>query len=105
MISEKITLEDCRSLTIEKLITEALIKFKKAFVENKLNLNGQEIGITSTKTRFRGSRFWFVCPSCKHRASKLYIHPLSQQIGCQKCLNLLYRKQRFKGMIEGENLL
>jgi|SRR3990167_10139608 len=105
MISEKITIEDCQFLSINQLADEARIKFKEQFIKSNFNVLGHPIKLTTTKTRFNGTRFWFICPSSKHRASKLYIHPQSQSIGCQRCLNLPYRKQRYKGMIEAENLL
>jgi hypothetical protein len=69
---------------------------------SQLKMMGIDVELIAAETRFNGVRFWFKCPLCQRRVGVLFKHPLSQAIGCRLCLNLRYRKQRYKGMIEGK---
>ena len=58
------------------------------------------IGFKTSHTAFGGTRHWFACPLCGRRAGVLFVHPITNAIGCRLCLGLDYRKRRFKGMVE-----
>lgn len=59
---------------------------------DKFNVNGQFFKYTSIPNRFGGFRWFFQCPKCSERASKLFLPPLAsglvQEYRCKKCHNL-----------------
>lgn len=95
-----ITIEDTPRIQIKDLLKQCRNGFKETMITSQLKTFGIEIELITTQTKFNGIRFWFKCPQCKRRAGVLYKHPISQVIGCRICLNLSYRKQRYKGMEE-----
>jgi hypothetical protein len=56
-------------------------------------MNGQvqTIHIEHTRTAFNGLRWWYACPYCSRRCSKLYW--TRSAIACRQCLNLHYQSQ------------
>ena len=66
---------------------------------------GIDIELIATETKFNGMRFWFKCPQCERRVGVLFKHTITEIIGCRICLNLHYRKQRYKGMVENLNII
>jgi hypothetical protein len=54
------------------------------------------VDLTTTRPRFGGLRFWFVCPlvvggrPCGRRAGKLYLPPWGRYFGCRRCYDLSY---------------
>jgi len=95
-------LENCQKIQIEKFLNECREKFKQSLISSELKMIGIDIELTTSKTNFNGIRFWFKCPQCKRRVGVLFKHYISEIIGCRVCLDLNYRKQRYKGMIEGK---
>lgn len=101
MISEKSTVaEYCQKVNINDFLKVARDRLKEDLVQMLLKGEGYTIGLTTAKTGFRGERIWFVCPRCTHRVGVLYRNPSSDVMACRKCLGLVYKKQRYKGMIE-----
>jgi hypothetical protein len=55
------------------------------------------IALTTTRPRFGGLRWWFVCPlsvndrACGRRVGKLYLPPRGRYFGCRHCHRLTYR--------------
>jgi hypothetical protein len=94
------SLEAGRRLTIDELIKEANKTLKRAILQARLEAFGAKIDLTTTKTRFGGIKYWFVCPNCGRRCGVLYRYPLNTLLGCRLCLGLRYRNQQYKGMIE-----
>ena len=94
--------ENVQCIKIDDLIRKAKDEFKLQFIKSSVNLNGKNVQLTTSNTRFNGSRLWFMCPVCNKRRGVLY--SLNSEIACGVCLNLKYRKQRFKGMTE-ENII
>jgi len=90
-----------QKIRIDDLVNQAQKGLKLRLVEARMETLGINIALTTSKTRFNGKRLWFVCPICKRRSGIIYQHSLSKMIGCRSCLDLKYRKQRFKGMLEG----
>ncbi len=92
--------ENCQKIQIKDLLVKCKTKFKEMILNAELDIMDINIELTTSRTFYNGIRFWFKCPICHSRIGILYKHPVNQQIGCKKCLNLDYRKRRYKGMIE-----
>jgi len=90
--------EDTQRVSINVLVKKAIKDLKKRIVEAQIETLGMNIKLTSSRTRFNGERLWFVCPVCTRKTGMLY--KSSGGIGCRKCLRLVYKKQRYKGMVE-----
>lgn len=93
--------ETCPKVKIDDLVKQCRHEFKEAMITSQLKVMGINVELIASETKFNGVRFWFKCPSCERRVGVLFKHPLSQAIGCRLCLNIHYRKQRYKGMVEG----
>lgn len=89
--------ENTQSVRINDLLDKAKEKYKQEFIKSTFSLNGFDIQLTTSKTRFGGNRTWFICPICKNKKGVIYTDPV---VGCRICLNLSYRQQRFRRMIE-----
>jgi hypothetical protein len=54
------------------------------------------VGLTTTRPRFGGLRWWFICPlvvngsTCARRVGKLYLPPGGRYYGCRHCYDLTY---------------
>ena len=94
--------EECPKIQITDFIEKYKTKLKEALILSELEIMGLSVELTISKTHYGGIRFWFNCPLCGKRIGVLFKHPLTNVIGCRKCLNLEYRKRRYKGMIEGK---
>lgn len=93
-------MDQCVQLRIGDLLKESNSKLKESMIQADLKAMGVEVELTTSKTCFGGIRLWFCCMQCRSRVGILYKHPLSGEAGCRKCLNLDYRKRRYKGMVE-----
>lgn len=94
------TLEWCRKINVDELVKEINKNLKKVILEAKINALNVEIGLTTTKTRFGGEKFWFICLECGSKRGVLYFSPSGSKLLCRKCLRVYYSKQRYKGMLE-----
>lgn len=81
------------SIKIDDLVKEAKKSLKKALLEARLEAFGRKIELITTKTRFGGERFWFVCPSCAKRVGKLYALPENMKAVCRICFRMHYGKK------------
>ena len=90
-----------RSVRIEDFVQEATKTIKLQLIFSQLEANDYHVQLTTSKTRFNGERYWFVCPQCQRRSGVLYQNQ-SNGLGCRQCLGLKYLGQRFKGMIENK---
>ena len=89
-------------VSINRLVGQVKREFKAKLMQSQIKVLGLRVGLTTSKTRFSGDRLWFVCPLCNRRCESIYRHGSREIVGCRHCLNVRYRKQRYKGMIEGE---
>lgn len=89
-----------QKVNINDYIRQANKELKSHLVQSSLDLNGINIGLTQSVTRFGGSRAWFICPNCQKRVGTLF--QLNKQVVCRICGGLKYKKQRYNGMIEKE---
>lgn len=103
-LGRKCLVEECQKIRIEDFLKTYRNKLKELVLASELEILGLKIELTTSKTCYNGIRFWFKCPLCKRCAGVLLKHPLTYEIGCRQCLNLEYRKRRYKGMIEGKLL-
>jgi hypothetical protein len=103
-LGKKYLVEECQKIRIEDFLRNYRGKLKKLVLASELEVLGLKIELTTSKTCYNGIRFWFKCPLCEKRVGILLKHPFSNKIGCRQCLNLEYRKRRYKGMIEGKLL-
>lgn len=94
--------EECDKIEVSNLLREYRVKLKEYFLRSKFEITDVEIRLTTSKTGNCGTRFWFVCPQCEKRVGVLFKHPILSLVGCRQCLNLEYRKRRFKGMLENK---
>ena len=92
--------ERTQRIDINNMVKHALKGLKIRLLQAKIEALGIEVSLTTSKTRFNGDRFWFLCPICHIKVGTLYKHPLQSILGCRNCLDLKYKKQRFKGMVE-----
>jgi hypothetical protein len=92
--------EECQKIEINSFLRDAKLKLKQILINSELDSKGLSILLISTRTGFGGERYWFKCPLCERRSGTLFMHPVSQNLGCRGCLGLEYRKRRFKGMVE-----
>lgn len=97
---KKILVEDCQKFLIDNFLKEYKLRLKDLFISSKLEVLGLQVNLTTSKTYNSGKRLWFVCPVCGGRVGALYLHPLTQNLGCRCCLGLRYKKHRYKGMLE-----
>ena len=51
----------------------------------------ERIWLTKTEIPYGAKRWWFKCPKCGHRRSKLHFAPEGEQFLCRECNNLTYR--------------
>lgn len=67
------------------------------------------VGLTTTRPRFGGLRWWFVCPlvvrgvPCERRVGKLHLPRRARYFGCRRCYDLTYTSNQEAH--EGEALM
>lgn len=92
--------DNAMRINIDELVNCVKKELKIRLLQAKIEALGIEVSLTTSKTRFNGDRFWFLCPICQIKVGTLYKHPLQSILGCRNCLELKYKSQRYKGMIE-----
>ncbi len=85
--------EWCQKIRVEDYIRQASKDLKKRLIESELEINNIPIKLGTSKTRFGGERFWFICPICQKRIGNLF--QINNQIACRTCLKLKYKAQNF----------
>lgn len=96
----KILVEECERVTMKDFLDVAKLKLKRTLIQSEIEASGYNLQLDETKLHFGGTRFWFKCPICNSRRGVLFKHPITQSLGCRACLDLQYKKRRYKGMIE-----
>jgi len=97
---KKYLTEQCQKIKITDFVRESTSQLKETLINASLEAEGYVLLLSRSKTGFGGTRFWFSCPICNQRVGVLYRHPVSQILGCRRCLRLDYRKHRYSKMIE-----
>lgn len=101
-LGKKYLVEDTQQVNISKFLKLFKKKMKERVIISSIRMQGVSTRLLTSDTGFGGTRYWFECPLCKKRKGVLYIHPQTAMVGCRICLNLEYKKRRFKGMLEAE---
>jgi len=101
-LGKKYLVEECQKIRIQDFVKRYRRKLKELILTSDLEAMGLKVELATSKTYYNGVRFWFKCPLCSNRVGVLFKHPLANDIGCRKCLNLEYRKRRYKGMVEDD---
>jgi hypothetical protein len=57
-----------------------------------------QVQLTTTRPRFGGLRWWFICPLTGRRAAKLHLPGGAHRFACRQAYRLAYRSQRESGM-------
>ncbi len=89
-------LEQCPKITIKELLE----KVEKQLKEELLGISLDWLEIVKTKANYWWFRSWFKCQYCQKKVFTLY--EISGSLKCRKCTGLSYKKQRYKGMLEGK---
>jgi len=89
--------ENNQAIQIDDLVKKVNKRLKVELLKSEIEALGVHIQLTTSKTRFGGKRYWFLCPLCNKRRGVLYIR--SNSVACRVCFGLKYKKQRYKGMI------
>ena len=92
--------EYAQAIDINRIVKVAKERYKLALVEAQIEAVGTKVAICTTKTRFMGTRLWFICPQCNKRKGKLY--SFKSVVACRQCCGLKYKDQRYKGMCESQ---
>lgn len=95
-----ISIEDCSIVSMNELLISIKNDYSLAIEKLYIEVAGVKVKLLSSLLASGGKRLWFQCPNCKRRVYKLRVHPDGSKVGCQSCLGLLYKKQRYKGMVE-----
>ncbi len=93
-------IESCQKIEIDEIIRRVNKEVKYHILQSHIEATGFKLNLVTSETRFNGKRYWFSCPICNNRVGTIYKHPVSNQVGCRNCLNLVYKTRRYKGMIE-----
>lgn len=99
-LGKKCLVEECQRIKIQDFLKAYRTKLKPQILSSELEIAGLKIDLITSKTCYNGLRFWFGCPNCKKRVGVIFVHPINKKLGCRTCLNLEYRKRRYKGMLE-----
>jgi len=99
-LGRNLLIEDCHKVAVSDVLQKYRVNIKETMLRSQFEMMSVDVHLTTTCTGNKGTRFWFVCPNCERRVGVLLIHPLQGELGCRKCLNLEYKKRRYKGMLE-----
>lgn len=99
-LGKKYIVEQCQKICMKTFLRTTRQKLKVAILQAEVSVTGVQVNLTASKINNGGVRYWFACPLCNGRVGVLYIHPISNQLGCRKCLDLKYKKSQYKGMVE-----
>lgn len=99
-LGKKFIVEECRKVSISALVKATKEKLKESLLKTELEYWDLNIQIGTTNTNHGGKRYWLKCTLCTKNVGFIYLHPITNKIGCRACLDLKYKKSRFKGMVE-----
>jgi hypothetical protein len=99
-LGKKFLVEECQKIPVSRFIKITKNKLRETLLNSELEYGKFSIKISTSYTHKMGIRYWFKCPLCHRRTGVIYLHPINNNLGCRICLNLRYKKSRFKGMVE-----
>lgn len=95
-LDKNLSLENLKKINIDMLVRKVNKDLKRSLLEAQIETNYGKVGLTTSRTRFNGVKYWFSCPSCAKRAGVLYLSVGDPVMKCRRCIQLLYFKQKFK---------
>jgi hypothetical protein len=95
-----VLVEECRRIDFSVVNRKVRAQLLEVMLASAIDALGFDLKLRTSKTGYGGLRYWFACPICQQRKRVLYVHPVSQYVGCRKCIGIEYKSRRFKGMIE-----
>ena len=101
-LGKNLLIEDCHKVAVSDVLKKYRAVLKENFIRSQFEMMKADVRLTTSYTGNKGVRYWFVCPNCERRVGLLLVHPLQGRLGCRKCLNLEYKNQKFKGMLESK---
>lgn len=101
-LGRKFIVEQCQRVPLKTFLDTAKNKLKRTLIQADISMAGIPVNLTTSKINNGGIRYWFACPLCNRRSGVLYVHPVTNRLGCRKCLNLRYKKSQYKGMVENQ---
>ena len=101
-LGRNLLIEDCHRVAVSDVLRKYKANLKETILHSQFEMMSANVRLTTSTTGNKGTRFWFVCPNCERRVGVLLIHPLQGRLGCRQCLNLEYKKCRFRGMLENK---
>lgn len=99
---KNLLVEECRRVAISDVLQKYKATIKEAMLYSQFEMMNANVRLTTSNTGNKGTRFWFICPLCERRVGVLLVHPLQGKLGCRKCLDLSYKNDRYKGMLESK---
>lgn len=87
--------EQSQQVHVNDLMRTIRVDLIEMQLKARIEALGQNIAVTTSLTRFGGTRFWFLCPGCNRRVGVLYKPTSEQLLLCRKCHNLTYIKSRY----------
>jgi len=90
------SLENLTKINIDQFVRQVNKDLKRSLLESRLETIYGNLSLTTTRTRFEGSKYWFICPKCLGRAGTLYLSENLAKFICRKCQRILYYKQKYK---------
>ena len=109
---KRFLVEECQRIKFSDLLRKYRNALKESVIGSEMETMDTKIELITSKTEKSEqeladqlassayTRYWFKCPLCGTRIGVLLKHPLTNALGCRKCLNLDYKKRRYKGMLE-----
>ena len=85
---------------MNEVVRQTVQQARQVLIESGIEVGDYNVKMATTSTQYGGKRTWFICPTCERRCGVLLKHPLSRAVGCRECLDVDYRRQRYKGMVE-----
>jgi hypothetical protein len=92
-LMERLATVDYEVNTLDPAFPWVRLSYSLTATQEELNYR---VGLTTTRPRFGGLRWWFVCPlvqrgrPCGRRVGKLYLPPGCRYYGCRQCYDLTY---------------
>ncbi len=78
-------------LNIDEFLRVINKDMKKVLLESQVNAMGLNISLTTTRTRFGGEKFWFICPECKNRCGVLSNNIHFLKYVCRSCIKSIHQ--------------
>lgn len=73
-------------ISIKSLSKEIQMELKSLLLHTKINIDGNNLELTTTNTNYKGLRFWIKCPNCHNPVQNVYKYTDDCALKCRVCL-------------------